>query len=297
MLVELWVPITIAAAFLQALRSALQKRLLVRLSVNGATYCRFIYAAPFALAYPLLLTLGPETTLPTPNAFFVLFAAAGGVAQAVGTALLIYLFSLRNFATGVAYSKTEVVQTAVFSLVILGEMVTAMGAVAITVSLVGVVLISLVRDTSRPAWTGRAALVGLASGGLLGLSAVCYRAGALALADGGVLMRAAFTLAFTVTLQTVGMGLWIRARESGELVRVLQCWRSAWPVGLVGMLGSAGWFTAMTLENAAYVRAVGQIELVFAFAASVLFFRERPTPAESLGIALIMVGVVVLVLA
>ena len=53
----------------------------------------------------------------------------------------------------------------------------------------------------------------------------------------------------------------------------------------------------MTLENAAYVRAVGQIELVFAFAASVLFFRERPTPAESLGIALIMVGVVVLVLA
>ena len=238
-----------------------------------------------------------------PNGRFVLYAAAGGVSQAVGTALLVYLFSLRNFAAGVAYSKTEVVQTAVFSLVILGEIVTATGAVAIIVSLVGVLLISLVRDTarvrdgSRPAWTGRAALVGLASGGLLGLSAVCYRAGALALDDGGVLMRAAFTLAFTVVLQSVGMGLWIRARESGELVRVFQYWRSAWPVGLVGMLGSAGWFTAMTLENAAYVRAVGQIELVFAFAASVLFFRERPTPTESLGIALIMVGVVVLVLA
>ena len=171
---------------------------------------------PFALAYPLLLTLGTDAALPMPNARFVFFAAAGGVSQAVGTALLVYLFSLRNFAAGVAYSKTEVVQTALFSLVILGEMVTATGAVAIVVSLVGVVLISLqrdtervhdaARDTSRPAWTGRAALVGLASGGLLGLSAVCYRAGALALADGGVLMRAAFTLAFTVVLQTVGMG-------------------------------------------------------------------------------------------
>lgn len=252
---------------------------------------------PFALAYPLLLTLGPETTLPMPNGRFVLFAAVGGVSQAVGTALLVYLFSLRNFAAGVAYSKTEVLQTAVFSLVILGEIVTATGAVAIMVSLVGVVLISFVRDAAGPAWTGRAALVGLASGGLLGLSAVCYRAAALALADGDVLMRAAFTLAFTVVLQSVGMGLWIRARESGELMRVLQCWRSAWPVGLVGMLGSAGWFTAMTMENAAYVRAVGQVELVFAFAASVLFFRERPTPAESLGIALVMVGVAVLVLA
>ena len=138
--IELWIPVTIAAAFLQNLRSALQKRLLVRLSVNGATYCRFIYAAPFALAYPLLLTLGPETTLPMPNVRFVLFAAAGGVSQAVGTALLVYLFSLRNFATGVAYSKTEVVQTAMFSLVILGEMVNTTGAVAIAVSLVGVVL-------------------------------------------------------------------------------------------------------------------------------------------------------------
>ena len=275
----------------------------MRLSVNGATYCRFIYAAPFALAYPLLLTLAPETALPIPNARFVLFAAAGGLSQAVGTALLVYLFSLRNFAAGIAYSKTEVVQTAVFSLVILGEMVTATGAAAIVVSLVGVVLISRARDTarvrhtSRHAWTGRAALAGLASGAFMGLSAVCYRAGALALDDGGVLMRAAFTLAFTVVLQTVGMGMWIRARESGELVRVLQNWRSAWPVGLVGMLGSTGWFTALTLENAAYVRAVGQVELVFAFAASVLFFRERPTPAEALGIALIMVGVVVLVLA
>jgi hypothetical protein len=34
------------------------------------------------------------------------------------------------------------------------------------------------------------------------------------------------------------------------------------------MLASAGWFSAMTLQNAAYVKAVGQIELVFAFLAS-----------------------------
>ena len=294
---ELWVPITIAAAFLQNLRSALQKRLLGRLSTNGATYCRFIYALPFALVYPALLAYGTDTAIPAPNTAFALFVTVGGVSQIVGTALLVYLFTLRNFAAGVAYSKTEAVQTAMFSLVILGEAVAAMAAVAIAVSLVGVALVSLVRDALKPAWTGRAALVGLGSGGLFGLSAVCYRGASLALDDGGFLMRAAFTLACALLLQTIVMAFWIRGREAGELTRVMRCWRGAWPVGLSGMLGSAAWFTAMTLENAAYVRAVGQIELVFAFAASVLFFRERPTRPETLGIVLIMVGVVVLVLA
>ena len=294
---ELWVPITIAAALLQNLRSALQKRLLGRLSTNGATYCRFIYALPFALVYPALLAYGTDAALPAPNTEFALFATVGGISQIIGTALLVYLFTLRNFAAGVAYSKTEAVQTAMFSLVILDEAVAAMAAVAIAVSLAGVALVSLVRDVHRPAWTGRAALVGLASGGLFGLSAVCYRAASLALDEGGFLMRAGFTLACALLLQTIVMAFWIRVRETGELTRVVRCWRSGWPVGLAGMLGSAGWFTAMTLENAAYVRAVGQIELVFAFAASVLFFRERPTRPETLGIALIMVGVVVLVLA
>ena len=48
---ELWIPITIAAAFLQNLRSALQKHLKGRLSTVGAAYARFLYAWPFALVY------------------------------------------------------------------------------------------------------------------------------------------------------------------------------------------------------------------------------------------------------
>ena len=46
------------------------------------------------------------------------------------------------------------------------------------------------------------------------------------------------------------------------------------------MIASAGWFTAMTIQNAAYVRALGQIELVFTFAASIFLFHERPNRIE-----------------
>ncbi len=45
-MVELWVPDTVAAAFLQNLRSALQKHLKARLSTTGATFVRFGFGFP-----------------------------------------------------------------------------------------------------------------------------------------------------------------------------------------------------------------------------------------------------------
>ncbi len=47
-----WIPITIFAAFMQNLRSVLQKHIKGRLSTGGASYVRFLYALP--LSYVLL---------------------------------------------------------------------------------------------------------------------------------------------------------------------------------------------------------------------------------------------------
>ena len=298
---ELWVPITLAAAFMQNLRSALQKHLKGSLGTSGATFCRFVYAAPLALAYVALLGEGYGFEWPVPNPRFVLFAMLGGLTQITATALLVYLFSLRNFAVGTTYSKTETVQTAVFGLVILGEPVSSTATVAIAISLVGVMSISVAKSrlTLRNlllGWTGRAAFIGMLSGTFFGLSAVAYRAAALSLGGDGFLMQAAFTLACVVVFQTAVMAAWIRAREPGELTRVVRGWRVASLVGVSGAIGSIGWFTAMTLENAAYVRAVGQVELVFTFVASYFFFRERSTALEIAGILLIVAGIVILLL-
>ena len=298
---ELWVPVTLAAAFMQNLRSALQKHLKESLSTSGATFCRFVYAVPLAIAYVALLGEGFGFEWPDPNPRFALFAMVGGVTQITATALLVYLFALRNFAVGTTYSKTETVQAAVFGVVILGEPVSLAAAFAIGVSLVGVMIISVARSrlTLRNlflGWTGRAAFIGVLSGTFFGLSAVAYRAASLSLGGEGFLMQAAFTLACVVVFQSAVMTVWIRLREPGELTRVLRNWRVASLVGVSGMLGSAAWFTAMTLENAAYVRAVGQIELVFTLVASYFFFRERSTALELAGIVLIVGGIVILLL-
>ena len=298
---ELWIPITLVAAFLQNLRSALQKHLKGSLSTSGATFCRFVYAAPFALAYVLLLGKGYGLEWPTPNPRFALFAMLGGIAQITATALLVHLFSLRNFAVGTTYSKTETVQAAIFGLLILGEPVRLSAALAIGISLAGVMAISVAKSALTLqnlllGWTGRSAVVGVLSGTLFGVSAVAYRAASLSLGGEGFLMQAGFTLACVLMFQTLLMSAWIRVREPGELTRVARAWRVAAFVGITGMVGSAGWFTAMTLENAAYVRALGQVELVFTFIASWFYFRERSTGLEIGGVLLVVAGILVLLL-
>jgi drug/metabolite transporter (DMT)-like permease len=298
---ELWIPITIAAAFSQNVRSALQKHLKSKLSTAGATSARFFYAVPFAFLYAAFLHKGFDFTLPEPNWRFAFFGVIGGVAQIVATALLVYLFSFRNFAVGTTYSKTETVQAAIFGLVILGDTLSTGAVIGIMVSLVGVMAISQARQEAGlkgllTALTQKTALIGIASGAAFGISAVAYRASSLSLGGEGFLMQAAFTLACVTIMQALIMAVYLRMREPGEITTVARNWKVAGLVGLSGMFGSACWFTAMTIQNVAYVRALGQIELVFTFAASYFIFKERTNRMEFLGIMLVIGGIVLLLL-
>jgi drug/metabolite transporter (DMT)-like permease len=298
---ELWVPITIAAAFLQNLRSALQKHLKARLSTTGATFARFAYAAPLALLYAVVLARVFGFPVPHPTPTFLVYATVGGLAQITATALLVALFSFRNFAVGTTYSKTETVQTALFGTLILGEALSLGATLAILISLAGVMAISVARTdigwrTLLFGWTEKTALIGIASGAFFGISAVSYRAAALSLGGEGFLMQAAFTLACVTLFQTLVMAIYMRLREPGQLTAVWRSWRVSGLVGLSGMLASACWFTAMTIQNAAYVRALGQIELLFTFAAGHFFFRERSNGLELTGIGLVIAGILILLL-
>ena len=73
-------------------------------------------------------------------------------------------------------------------------------------------------------------------------------------------------------------------------------WRRAAPVGIVGMACSVCWFTAFTLQNTAYIRALGQIDLFFTFIDSVFFFRETVARSELIGIALIVCVILMILL-
>ena len=298
---ELWIPITIAAAFLQNLRSAAQKHLKAVMGTTGATFVRFGFGVPFALAFVAGLHLFAGYELPRPNGVFLTWAVVGGLGQIAATFLLIHLFSFRNFAVGTAYSRTEPAQAAIFALILLGERITAGAVAAIAISVFGVMLISVAH--MQLSWRNlfasvlaRNALIGLASGTFFGISAVAYRAASLALEGPNFMMQAAVTLAFVIIFQTAIMAAWMLWKDRAEIRRIAKAWKPALFTGFVGATASFGWFMAMTLQQAAIVKALAQIEMIFTFAASVLFFKERINRMEIAGCVLIVAGIVVLVL-
>jgi drug/metabolite transporter (DMT)-like permease len=298
---ELWIPITIAAAFLQNLRSAAQKHLKAVMGTTGATFVRFGFGVPFAILFVLFLNAGMNYAMPRPNGVFLLWAAVGGIGQIGATFLLIHLFSFRNFAVGTAYSRTEPAQAAVFGLVILSEWPSVGALAAIAITVFGVMLISVAHEPKslRNLFTSvlsRNALIGLASGTLFGIAAVAYRAASLSLGGPNALMQAAYTLVWVIVFQTVIMAGWMVWKDRAEIGRILRAWKPALFTGFVGASASFGWFTAMTLQQAAIVKALAQVEMLFTFAASVFFFREKITPLEAAGCLLIVAGILVLVL-
>jgi drug/metabolite transporter (DMT)-like permease len=292
----LWIPVTIWAAFAQTVRNAAQRHLTAELGTLGATLVRFLYGLPFAVAWLALVHEVTGSPLPRATAAFALWVLLGAVSQIAATALLLRTMQARNFALGVAYSKTEVLQVALLGLVFLGDPLSVPAALAVAAGTFGVLLLSPA-DKEKPlralltGWTSRTALLGLACGALFALSAVGYRGAALSLPGTPFLVAAACTLATAQLAQTLLLGGWLLARAPGVVRRVLRAWRLSLFAGFMGAAASAGWFTAFAIEPVAHVRTLGLIELIFSYAVARGLFRERLSRLELEGMGLLALGV------
>ena len=297
---ELWIVATIAAAFFQNVRFMLQKVLsATRLTPVGATWSRFIYSAPIILLV-LVITFGPlGVAVPQVDDRFWIAGLIGGLCQILATICVVALFKSRNFAVGIALKKTETIQSVFLGLIILNEPV---GWAAFGLILVGVFGVLALSDTTAQSGAfadrifNRASGLGLLSGLLFAGSAIAYRAASLSVLSDDPLLRAGLTLGFVVSAQACMMFTWLIIRDPREILRVFQTWRTGVWVGITSMGGSYMWFVAFTVQNAAYVKALGQVELIFSIMASFVFFQELISKTEFIGMALISTSVLGLIL-
>jgi uncharacterized membrane protein len=273
------------AAFMQNLRFLLQRHLKVTtLSTMGATWARFAFAMPFVALALILYASASGQVPPKPAAEFWGYITVGGIAQMLATACVVALFARRNFAVGITLKKTEVILTALIGLVVLGEGVSTPVVAAIGVGFLGVLLLS---DPPKgegrcPGVTGcstRPRAMGWPRGFYSGFPRSATGARPCP-CPGDAVLRAAVALLAATVVQTATLGLWLAMREGARSARVLAAWRVAVLTGLTSMLGSMGWFTAFALQTAAYVKALGQVELVFTFLFSVFWLKEKSSAKE-----------------
>ncbi|MFE8645508.1 EamA/RhaT family transporter [Sphingomonas sp. NCPPB 2930] len=293
-----WIPIVVWAALAQTVRNAAQRTLTSEIGTLAATLVRFLYGLPVAGAVVAALCVWGDGLVPGFGWGYAGWIALGAVTQVIATALLLLGMKERNFILAVAYSKTEVLQVALFSSVLLHELPGAVAMFAMFAATAGVLLLSLPPAVLRGQggvsfWQGRSLWYGLGSGACFALASVGFRGASLALGDGIAPWTAgAWGVLWAQLLQTLLLGGWLAVRQPAALGGVFRSWRLSALAGSMGALASLAWFTAYAMRPAAEVRTLGLVEVLFSYLVSRRVFRESLTRAETLGLALVGVGLV-----
>jgi drug/metabolite transporter (DMT)-like permease len=295
-----WILVTIFAAFFQNLRSSLQKNLNKDMSLVASTYVRFAFCLPFSFILYFSYFQNFDMvhfTIQQDNFLFYIFLAA--ISQILFTFLLLYSFQFSNFIVGTTLSKTEVVQIAILEIIILHDRFNFLTILGIIISTIGVFIFSTKdRNVILKNLLSKSTLVGLACGFLLALSVVAFRAAALSLMD----LKSSFemalnTLFFGVLIQTFILTIYIFLFEKEQFKKIYQNKKQCLVTGFCGFIATLSWFYVFTLMQAAIVRAVGQIELLFSFISSRYYFKEKIRLIEIIGIIVFAIGVILILMA
>ncbi|MFT4194172.1 DMT family transporter [Ottowia sp.] len=294
-----WIPVALFAALAQTGRNAAQKSLTASLGTWPATLVRFLFGLPFALACLAALYLLPGRAAPWPHFTwaYIGWVALGAAFQLAATAALLRAMQERNFAVAVTLSKTEVLQVALFGVLFLAEWPTVAMVGAMLVATLGVGLLSLPPGRRLgAAWWSPSAGYGLLCGACFAIASVGYRGAALALGIDSPLLSAAWGVTLAQTLQTLGLGAWIAWRSPEGLAPIWRAWRVSLMAGSLGAIASLAWFAAYAMQGIAAVRTVGMAEVLFSLLVAHRLLRERLGRAETLGMALVVLGIVLLCL-
>lgn len=294
MIAGLWAVFTVLAAGGQALRNALQRELTKTLGTVGATHVRFLYGLPFGLLFLATVLWVTGQPVPVISHRSLAWALSGSITQIIGTALLLLAMKDRSFVVTTAYSKTEPVLVALFGLIFLGDALTLGLAVAIVIATVGVMIMSWPKAGQTEGFSWRPVVFGVGAAAMLGASAVGYRGAIQALSGPSFVVKASTILAIGLTIQTVLLSTYLLMRDRQTLLAIFHSWRQSIRAGFMGAFASQMWFLAFALESAAKVRTLALVELLFAQVISRQMFKQSLASREGFGIALIVLGIVLL---
>ncbi len=294
-----WVLITAIASLSQTLRSVFQKNLIEDVGVLASAYSRFIFALPFvALLSVLFLDTRELVILKNFSSTTWFFLIAASICQILFTIVLIKLFTLRSFAIGVAFSKTEVIQTALLEIIIVGFILTSQVFSAIIIGFIGMLFMSKQKLIGNQGYNGlffKQVTLGVSCGIFLGLSSVLYKVALDSVTSDLIYKKVLILSCLALAFQSAIFGIYILVTEGTQTAyKFILTWKRGLPVGFFACVATFCWFYAFSLVDATLVRAVGQLEIVFSVFLSVIFYKERITGFELIGMSLITISILAL---
>ncbi|RKQ97177.1 EamA-like transporter family protein [Kushneria sinocarnis] len=286
-MLDLWILLTLLAAGMQAWRNALQKQLSRHVSIAGVTLARFFWAWPLSVLYVFMLYRIRPAPWPDLSLAFMATIAAAALGQIAATALMVMLFRQRNYAAGVGLAKSEALLAALLGVLVFGATISPLGWCGI---LIGAVALWLMRGATPDDTALRPLMIGLASGLCFALTSLWVRHATQLQPALPFLHAAGWVLTLTIGMQWLTLVGWLAWRDRPALVLLWQRPRDSARVSLTSLGASLGWFTAMSLQDVALVKTLGQVEVLFTLLIARCWFREPITRRDRLGLVLIVIG-------
>ncbi|MFA0011881.1 multidrug transporter [Vibrio lentus] len=284
-----WIAFTLLAAFSQSWRNAFQSKLAGTMSVAGVTLARFIWAGPIALIYLYSLYQWQPVSVPNFSGEFVFYIVAAAIMQILATGLMVMLFKLENYAIGAGLAKCEAPVSAVLSVLFFGTALTITGWVGVLVGTLGVLIMS-----SSSGWRSlspKVFLLGMACSTAFALTSLWVREASLSI---GLPFphSAAWVLFLVISLQTVIICTYLFFRERDTLRQIFTKSKLVVMTSLASVIGSLGWFSAMSLQAVPYVKTLGQIEVVFMVLISYFWLGQSIARKDILALILLSIAAV-----
>ena len=293
-----WIVTSVLGAFFQNARSSIQKKLNTEMSLMASTYVRFAFSLP--ILFVIFLTYFGNFNyfiISVQDSNFITYVILASVLQISFTLLFLYLLKFTNFLVGTALSKTEVIQIAFFEFIILKDYLNFYALLGIMISTIGVIIFST-KDLKNiiNGFFSKSTVVGLLCGTLLALSVVFYRGSMEFLEFSNKNFdRALLTLFAATIIQTSLITFYLLLFEITEFKKIKSNIKLSSLAGFFGFSATISWFYSFSLVQAALVRAVGQIELLFSYVSSRFMFKEKIRYIEIFGIIIFIFGLILVI--
>lgn len=292
---DTWILFTMLAVVMQSVRTAGQKKIAQSLSAEATTLVRFLYGLPFAWLYVLAVGYFSQIDIPSLNSKFALLVSGAAVAQIFATLFLVKALSIKNFAVGSALAKTEALIAALLGVWFFSEQLTLIVYVSVFVGVIGALVASNWQLNVRDLFENKSIHYGMAAGLGFALTSLWVREASLSL-NAPILVSAAITLAVVISLQSVICFTWTAISDPKQFQLIANKSSACFFIGITSIVGSIGWFSAMSLQSVAVVKTLGQIEFILIFVISHFYFSERVNAKEAFGIDLIAISILMLLL-
>lgn len=278
---------------MQTWRNGLQSKLSQHVDTSGVTLSRFLFAAPIAGIYLFILyqypTQNTALSLPEYSLTFVRFVLIAAVMQIIATSLMVVLFKQKNFAIGAGLAKSEALVAGVLGTFFFGSQLTMLGWAGIFVGTISIFVLSGLLQKGN--FSLKTVFIGLACGSSFALTSLYVREASHEL-DLPFVYGAAWVLFWVILVQTIALSIFIGVKNPKVFGQLRAHPGLTVATSLTSCIGSIGWFTAMALQHVAYVKTLGQIEVLFTILLSIFWLKQPVKKHEVWGLLLISTAAV-----